>query len=69
MHKQVFMIKRFLQARTPKELELAMLKNNAGRGAFHAYDIVYDGKNWFAWYLVDARDMIKPTNEEVNNAS
>ena len=57
---QIFMIKRHLKARTPQALELAMLKNNAESGAFHQYDIIFDGIYWFAWYLSDSRDLTRP---------
>jgi hypothetical protein len=30
-----------------------MLQNNLKRQAWHTYQIVYDGKAWFAWYQVD----------------
>jgi hypothetical protein len=58
--REIFMIKRFLKARTPQLLELSMLKNNAERGAYHQYDIIFDGNNWFAWFLSDSRDLARP---------
>lgn len=30
-----------------------MLQNNAQRKSYHQYQIVFDGKEWFAWYYVD----------------
>lgn len=44
---------RFLKAKSPKGLERAMLLNNIRRSSLHNYTIVFDGKEWFAWYYVD----------------
>lgn len=30
-----------------------MLQNNLKRQAWHKYQIVYDGREWFAWFYVD----------------
>lgn len=55
-----FMVKRFLTAKSAKELELMQLKNNVATGKYHKYDIMFDGKSWYAWFLTDARSLIKP---------
>jgi len=44
---------RFIKAKTPRGLEIAMLKNNIKRSSLHTYTILHDGKDWFAWYYVD----------------
>ena len=61
----LYMIKRFVSAKSPQNLERAMLQNNARRGAYFKYDIVYDGREWFAWYLVDARELVKPIAQKI----
>ena len=53
------MIKRHLRAQNPEALERAMLKNNFERGAFHSYDVMFDGSSWFAWYMVNASDLVR----------
>lgn len=54
---------RFLVANTPKGLEAAMLKNNVKRQRYHRYQIVFDGRKWFAWYDVDLSGSY---NQEIN---
>jgi hypothetical protein len=44
---------KYLKARTAKGLEREMLKNNIARKEWHQYQVVHDGKEWFAWYYVD----------------
>jgi hypothetical protein len=61
-------IKRFVKARTPKGLEREMLRNNVRKNSYHDYQIVWDGKEWFAWYLDDKNDPMKAV-EELNDAS
>jgi len=53
---------RFLRASTPRGLERAMLNNNIKRKSWHNYQIVFDGKNWFAWYHAD---LSEPTGQEL----
>ena len=40
-----------------------MLRNNLKRAAWHNYQIVFDGKDWFAWYHVDLSGSF---NQEIN---
>lgn len=42
----------YLSAGTPKGLRRLMLLNNAKRGCWHKYDIMYVEKEnrWYAWY-------------------
>jgi len=47
-------VKRHLRAKTPKALERAMIMNNIQTNTWHDYQIVFDGKNWYAWYLRDS---------------
>lgn len=64
------MIKRFLSAKTAKALELEQLKNNMKYGRAFSYSTNHDGKQWYAWYLADARELVKPKSiEDVKDAS
>lgn len=61
---------RFLKAVSPKGLEKAMLLNNIKRKSWHDYQIVFDGKAWFAWYYVDLSGSVnKDMDELTNNAA
>ena len=60
------MIKRHIKARTPKGLERAMFLNNLRRKSYHRYDIVFDGKNWVAWYDCDLSGMANVDMIEVS---
>jgi hypothetical protein len=44
---------RYLRANSAKGLERAMLQNNIKRKTWHQYQIVHDGKEWYAWFYVD----------------
>lgn len=45
-------IPRFLKAASPNGLVRLMLSNNVKSGVQFEYQIVHDGKAWFAWYYV-----------------
>lgn len=60
---------RFLVANTPKGLEQAMLKNNLKRKRYHRYQIVFDGRKWFAWYEVDLSGSYNQEIEEISSAA
>lgn len=54
-----FNIPHFVKAGSPEGLRLAMLKNNTTRNVeFQYYQIVFDGKSWFAWYYDKAKESI-----------
>lgn len=59
---------RFLSASTPKGLERQMLKNNLARRAWHNYQIVFDGRKWYAWYQVDLSGAYNREIEEIKSA-
>jgi hypothetical protein len=41
----------FIKARSAKLLRASMLKNNARLNmSFIPYQIIHDGKSWYAWY-------------------
>ena len=63
-------IKRYLKAKTPRGLELAMLRNNIQRGMFFVYEHIQQANdgNWYAWYLDEKNDPMKAV-EELNDAS
>lgn len=56
---------RFLKAMSPKGLERAMLLNNIKRKSWHKYDIIFDGKNWIAWYYADLSGELNQEIKEV----
>lgn len=56
---------RFLRSTSPKGLERAMLENNIKRRSWHNYTIIFDGKNWFAWYYVDLNLSTTKETEEI----
>ena len=41
---------KYLKASSPKGLESLMLSNNIKLGMQFDYQIVHDGKSWFAWF-------------------
>lgn len=43
-------IPNYVRGRSPEGLRRAMLQNNLKRGMEYNYQIVHDGKEWFAWY-------------------
>lgn len=48
-------IPHFVSARSPKALRTAMLKNNIKwKMIFNYYQIIFDGKKWYAWYQMNA---------------
>lgn len=63
MNKNLGWIKSFLKAKKPEKLMDLMLENNLKMKAYHDYDIIFDGQNWFAWFDVDINNLI---NEKVN---
>jgi len=53
-----------LSAKTPQELTAVMLANNIRSGKNFVYSFIqWDGKNWVAWFMEDATDLIR---ERVN---
>jgi hypothetical protein len=62
-------IPRFVKAKTPKGLERAMLQNNMARKSWHNYQIVFDGKEWFAWYYVDLSGSYNEEIKELDGTS
>jgi len=57
-------IKRHVKAKTARGLERAMLRNNLINGTFYHYEIVFDGREWFAWFLKE-QNVIDAIKEEV----
>jgi hypothetical protein len=43
-----------IKSKTTKGLERAMMMNNFKYGAFFQYQISWDGKEWVAWYYMEA---------------
>lgn len=65
MQKTSLTTPRFLKAQSAKGLERLMLRNNLKRKAWHQYQIVFDGKSWFAWYYADLSGTFNKEIEEV----
>jgi hypothetical protein len=42
----------FLKATSPQGLVRLMLSNNVKLGMQFEYQIVHDGKSWFAWFYI-----------------
>lgn len=53
----------FIKATSPQGLVRLMLENNLKRSTQFEYQIVHDGKSWFAWYYI-----IKDNKEVMTNA-
>jgi hypothetical protein len=58
-------IKRHIKARTPRALEREMLLNNLRNNTFYQYEIIFDGKLWYAWFLKE-QNVIDAMKEEVS---
>lgn len=59
-------IPHFLKAGSPEGLRRLMLRNNMRWGMiFNYYQIIFDGKNWFAWYQLDAVDALSDELKEM----
>lgn len=53
----------FLKATSPQGLVRLMLSNNIKLGMQFEYQIVHDGKSWFAWFYI-----IQENKEALTNA-
>jgi hypothetical protein len=53
------LIPNFLKASDPNGLRFLCMKNNASTGKFHEYQIIFDGKFWYAWYYSEVFDIPK----------
>jgi hypothetical protein len=42
----------YLKATSPQGLVRLMLSNNSKQGMQFDYQIVHDGKSWFAWFYI-----------------
>ena len=62
----LFMVKDFLTASTPEELVMEQLENNFAKGFRFNYNIVHDGKSWFAWYdiALTPRDIFNESSDK-----
>lgn len=59
MDKGTLVVKRFVKARTPEALVKEQIKNNMKFGITFVYDIIFDGKIWYAWFLFDHTELFK----------
>jgi hypothetical protein len=51
----------FLKSKTEMGLKRLMLQNNIKRKAWHLYSIIWNGKEYVAWYYIDITDMSNMT--------
>ena len=59
-------IPHYLKARSPEGLRRAMLKNNVKWGMiFNYYQIIFDGKDWWAWFQLDAVESLQDELNEI----
>lgn len=65
--KQNTQCKTFVKARTANGLKVLMVRNNLLTSAYHDYNIIYDGTEWFAWFEYDATDDLKTEEDKVLN--
>jgi hypothetical protein len=57
-----FNIPHFITALSPEGLRRKLLDNNLKNGTeFNYYQIIFDGKNWVAWYYKEAQEKPKLT--------
>jgi hypothetical protein len=63
------MIKRFLVAKSPAELERAQLRNNIAGAKAYSYEIVHDGSKWYAWFLTDGSNLLAGAKEKALGVS
>lgn len=49
----------YLRAVDVDSLRLLCMKNNANTGRFHTYQIIFDGKFWYAWFYSESFDIPK----------
>jgi hypothetical protein len=50
-------IPNYIRSNSPDGLRMLCMKNNAKSGKFYKYDIIFDGKFWYAWYYSDVFEM------------
>jgi hypothetical protein len=48
---------KFIRAKTAAALQRAMLQNNLKRRGWHRYEIIFDGKDWYAWFYINTSDV------------
>jgi hypothetical protein len=65
MDDMLFHVKRFIKAKTPEKLVIEQFKNNMKTGAYHNYIILFDGKDWYAFFNASVKDLVKIKPEEL----
>jgi hypothetical protein len=48
----------YVRAKTPEALKAKCLANSVTKGFYYKYNVVHDGKEWFAWYEEDASEIL-----------
>ena len=60
----------FVKARSAEALRALCIKNNIARNESFKYDIVFDGKEWYAWFYSDAaQEIIEGNAKRMTTAS
>lgn len=61
----------YIKAKTPEGLRMLCMKNSISRGYYFKYNVIFDGKNWFAWYEEDVAQQLEDgiKAEELNDAA
>ena len=55
----------FIRAASPSGLRRLCLRKNLADHIEHNYNIIYDGKNWYAWFMEEAQIKLEQKNGEV----
>lgn len=58
MDDSLFLVKRFIKAKTAEKLVVEQVRNNIKTGAYHKYDIIFDGKEWYAFFNASAKNLV-----------
>ena len=49
----------YIKAKTPEGLKQLCLTNSVKKDRYFKYQIMFDGKNWFAWYEEDVAEVLQ----------
>lgn len=62
----LFHVKRFIKAKTAEGIVVEQVKNNIKTGANHKYEILFDGKFWYAFFNASVKDLVNLKEKIVN---
>jgi oligoribonuclease (3'-5' exoribonuclease) len=49
----------YIRAKTPEGLKKLCMENSIKKDRYFVYKIMFDGKNWFAWYEEDVSNVLQ----------